>query len=341
MGTSRLLEVKDLRTSFLTHVGEVKAIRGLCLGLDKGEAVGIVGESGSGKSVTSLSIMGLLPYPGKVVGGEIRFKDKDLLTLSKTEMNRIRGNEIAMIFQDPMISLNPVFTIGNQIVEAIRQHTPLSKAEAKSRAVAMLKLVGIPSPEKRVRNYPHEFSGGMRQRAMIAMALSCEPELLIADEPTTALDVTIQSQILELLRELKAKVNTSIILITHDLGIVAELCSRAIVMYGGQIMEAGLIEEIFYDPKHPYTWGLLKSIPRLDLLGKKRLVPIKGSPPDLLNPPRGCPFCPRCPHAMKICLEREPEHYNLGKTHSAACWLLDQKAPPVKADTGVRERRLP
>lgn len=335
MKSEKLLEVKDLRTSFFTHVGEVKAIGGVSFELDKGEAIGIVGESGSGKSVTSLSIMRLLQYPGKVIAGEIIFKGQDLVKKSDKEMQSIRGNEIAMIFQDPMTSLNPVYTIGDQIMEAIRRHQGLSKAEAKNKAIEMLRLVGIPSPEKRVDNYPHEFSGGMRQRAMIAIALSCEPSLLIADEPTTALDVTIQAQILELMKDLKEKINTSIVLITHDLGVVADVCSRIIVMYGGLIMEEGRTEDIFYNPKHPYTMGLLKSIPRLDLGGKKRLVPIEGSPPDLLKPPKGCPFAARCPYAMRVCIEQRPEYTFVDEAHRAACWLLHEDAPQVEVETGV------
>ncbi len=339
MKNEKLLEVKNLRTSFFTHVGEVKAIGGVSFELDKGEAIGIVGESGSGKSVTSLSIMRLLQYPGKIVEGEVVFKGQDLVKKSDKEMQTIRGNEIAMIFQDPMTSLNPVYTIGDQIMEAIRRHQGLSKAEAKKKAIEMLRLVGIPSPEKRVDNYPHEFSGGMRQRAMIAIALSCEPGLLIADEPTTALDVTIQAQILELMKDLKEKINTSIMLITHDLGVVADVCSRIIVMYGGLIMEEGKTEDIFYNPKHPYTMGLLKSIPRLDLGGKKRLVPIEGSPPDLLKPPKGCPFAARCPYAMRVCIEQRPEYTFVSENHRAACWLLHEDAPHVEVETGVVRRR--
>ncbi|MDF2546727.1 MAG: transporter ATP-binding protein [Anaerosolibacter sp.] len=339
MKNEKILEVKGLRTSFFTHVGEIKAIRGVSFNLDKGEAIGIVGESGSGKSVTSLSVMGLLQYPGRVIDGEIHFKGQDLTKKSDKEMQSIRGNEIAMIFQDPMTSLNPVYTIGDQIMEAIRRHQGLNKHEAREKAIEMLKLVGIPSPEKRVDNYPHEFSGGMRQRAMIAMALSCEPSLLIADEPTTALDVTIQAQILELMKDLKDKINTSIILITHDLGVVADVCSRIVVMYGGLIMEEGSTDDIFYNPKHPYTWGLLKSIPRLDLNEKKRLVPIEGSPPDLLKPPKGCPFAARCPYAMKICMEQLPEYYQVDENHRSLCWLQDENAPRLEVDTGVQRGR--
>ncbi|QEK12968.1 ABC transporter ATP-binding protein [Crassaminicella thermophila] len=340
MKNDRVLEVKNLRTSFFTHVGEVKAIRGVSFHLDKGEAVGLVGESGSGKSVTSMSIMRLLQYPGKIVDGEITFKGKDIVNLSEKEMQSIRGNEMAMIFQDPMTSLNPVYTVGDQIMEAIRKHQGLNKKEARKKAIEMLKLVGIPSPQKRVDNYPHEFSGGMRQRAMIAMALSCEPNLLIADEPTTALDVTIQAQILELMKDLKEKINTSIILITHDLGVVADVCSRIIVMYGGLIMEEGTTEQIFYNPKHPYTMGLLKSIPRLDLGENQRLVPIEGTPPDLLKPPKGCPFAARCPYAMKVCQEMLPPYFETEENHRSMCWLLHKDAPQVDVDTGVKRGRV-
>ena len=334
--SEKMLEVKGMRTSFFTHVGEVKAIRGVDFYLDKGEAVGIVGESGSGKSVTSLSVMRLLQFPGKLTGGEVFFDGEDLAKKSDKEMQTIRGNEISMIFQDPMTSLNPVFTIGNQIMEAIIKHQKMSKDQARQKAIDMLKLVGIPSPEKRIDQYPHEFSGGMRQRAMIAMALSCEPKLPIADEPTTALDVTIQAQILELMKDLKDRLNTSIILITHDLGVVADVCTRIIVMYGGLIMEEGTTEEIFYKPQHPYTLGLMRSIPKMsDKENKERLIPIDGTPPDLLKPPAGCPFAPRCDHAMKICMTQMPEYTKSSDTHRAACWLLHPDAPKVDYTKGV------
>jgi oligopeptide transport system ATP-binding protein len=322
-----ILEVQNLQTSFFTHVGEVKAVGGVSFQVGVGEAIGIVGESGCGKSVTSLSIMRLLTYPGQIVGGSINFAGKDLVKATEKEMQRIRGNEISMIFQDPMTSLNPVFTIGNQIMEPLMRHQKLSRSEAKAKAIEMLRLVGIPSPEKRAAQYPHEFSGGMRQRVMIAMALSCQPKLLIADEPTTALDVTIQAQILELMKELKEKINTSIILITHDLGVVAEVCSRIIVMYAGIIVEQGTREHIFYNPRHPYTWGLLKSIPHIEAEKKERLIPIDGQPPDLLKPPAGCPFYPRCEHAMEICVEQRPPYTDLSPVHKAACWLLHYNAP--------------
>ncbi len=332
----KILEVKHMKTSFFTHLGEVQAVRGVSFSVDKGQAIGIVGESGSGKSITAMSIMQLLQYPGTIKEGQVMFKGEDLLKKSKNEMMAVRGNQIAMIFQDPMTSLNPVYTIGDQIMEAVIRHQGLSKKEAREKAIEMLRLVGIPSPDSRVDNYPHEFSGGMRQRAMIAIALSCQPDLLIADEPTTALDVTIQAQILELLKELKDKVNTAIILITHDLGVVADVCSRVIVMYGGLIMEEGSAEEIFYNPMHPYTMGLLKSIPRLDLGHKQRLVPIPGSPPDLIKPPLGCPFAARCPYTMRVCMENLPEYYESAPGHRAMCWVHHKDAPKVQLETGVR-----
>ncbi len=330
----KLIELKDVKTSFFTHLGEVQAVRGVSYSLNKGEALGIVGESGSGKSITSMSIMGLLQYPGIVKSGEIIFKGKDLLKKNKKEMRDVRGNEIAMVFQDPMTSLNPVYTVGDQIMEAIRKHQKVSKSEARKKAVEMLTLVGIPDPKKRIDAYPHEFSGGMRQRVMIAIALSCEPDLLIADEPSTALDVTIQAQILDLMKELKNKLNTSIILITHDLGVVADVCSRVLVMYGGLIMEEGKVEDIFYNPKHPYTVGLLKSIPKIE--NKERLVPIDGTPPDLLNPPKGCPFAARCEHAMNICMEEQPDFFECGEGHRSMCWLLHPDSPKVELKGGVR-----
>jgi len=334
--SDKILDVKNMKTSFYTHVGEVQAVRGVSFSLKKGEALGIVGESGSGKSVTSMSVMQLLQYPGRVKEGEILFKGDDILKKDKKEMMNIRGDEIAMIFQDPMTSLNPVYRIGDQIMEAIIRHQGLSKQEARQKAIDMLRTVGIPSPEERVDNYPHEFSGGMRQRAMIAIALSCEPDLLIADEPTTALDVTIQAQILELLKELRTEIDTSVILITHDLGVVADVCDRICVMYGGLIMEEGTAEEIFYEPMHPYTMGLLKSIPRMDEESEnQRLIPIPGSPPDMIKPPAGCPFAARCPYTMKICMERMPEYSVTETGHRAVCWINHKDAPEVQVDTGV------
>lgn len=334
--SKNILEVKDLKTSFYTHLGEVQAVRGVSFNVEKGQILGIVGESGSGKSVTSMSVMRLLQFPGKIKSGEIIFQGEDLAKKPEKEMLGIRGDKIAMIFQDPMTSLNPVYTIGNQIMEGLKLHRGLDKNEAKQEAIRMLDLVGIPAPEERVDNYPHEFSGGMRQRAMIAIALACEPDLLIADEPTTALDVTIQAQILELLRELKEKVETSIILITHDLGVVADLCSRVVVMYGGLVMEEGEIDDIFYQPRHPYTMGLLKSIPRLDIDADEKLVPIPGSPPDLLKPPTGCPFASRCPYTMKVCLDEFPEYTFEQNGHRSACWLNHPDAPKIEVSTGVR-----
>jgi len=335
--SDKILDVKNMKTSFYTHVGEVQAVRGVSFSLKKGEALGIVGESGSGKSVTSMSVMQLLQYPGRVKEGEIMFKGDDILKKSKKEMMNIRGDEIAMIFQDPMTSLNPVYKIGDQIMEAIIRHQGLSKQEARQKAIDMLRTVGIPSPEERVDNYPHEFSGGMRQRAMIAIALSCEPDLLIADEPTTALDVTIQAQILELLKELRSEIDTGVILITHDLGVVADVCDRICVMYGGLIMEEGTADEIFYEPMHPYTMGLLKSIPRMDEESEdQRLIPIPGSPPDMIKPPAGCPFAARCPYTMKICMEKMPEYSVTETGHRAVCWLNHKDAPETVVDTGVK-----
>lgn len=327
----KLLDVSDLKTSFFTHVGEVKAVGGISFHLNKGEAIGIVGESGSGKSITMMSVMKLLSDNGKIINGQILFEGKDIVNLPESEMQRIRGNEIGMIFQDPMTSLNPVFTVGEQLMEPLLKHKKMTKKEAYERALHMLDIVGIPSPESRMKQYPHEFSGGMRQRVMIAMALSCEPKLLIADEPTTALDVTIQAQILELMKELKEKINTSIILITHDLGVVADVCNRINVMYGGLIAETGTKEDIFYRPKHPYTWGLLKSIPNPKTLVKERLRPIDGQPPDLLKPPVGCPFAPRCEYAMNICMTKRPPLFEVGEEHKAACWLNHPEAPKVEA----------
>lgn len=325
-----LLQVNHLHTSFFTHLGEVKAIRDVSFQVEKGEIIGIVGESGSGKSVTSLSIMRLLQYPGKIVSGSILYDGEDLAKKSNSEMRKIRGNKIAMIFQDPMTSLNPLFTIGNQIIEVINEHQKLPKKEAREKAINMLKIVGIPSPEIRIDSYPHEFSGGMRQRAMIAMALACEPELLIADEPTTALDVTIQAQVLRLIKELNKRLNTATILITHDLGVVASTCSRILVMYGGQIMEEGTDEDIFYNPQHPYTMRLLKSIPIVSgKESKHRLIPIEGTPPDMLKPPTGCPFYPRCEFAMKICSTIAVPDFTSSSTHKTKCWLCHEDAPKI------------
>ena len=322
----KLLSVRNLKTSFFTHVGEVKAVRGISFDVNEGEVLGIVGESGSGKSVTSLSIMGLLQYPGRVVDGEILLNGEDILTYSKNQMRRVRGKEIAMIFQDPMTSLNPVYTIGNQIMEMILEHEKMSRREARERAIEMLKLVGIPAAEKRIDSYPHEFSGGMRQRVMIALALSCNPKLLIADEPTTALDVTIQAQILSLIKSLNKQFGMTTMLITHDLGVVATVCDKVAVMYGGLIMEYGTADEIFYHPRHPYTMGLLGSIPHVDGGEKRRLIPIDGTPPDLINPPKGCPFSTRCKYCMNVCTQEQPPYFEEDK-HRTMCWLLDGEAP--------------
>jgi oligopeptide transport system ATP-binding protein len=315
-----LLQVKDLYTSFFTSSGEVKAVNGVSFNLEEGKVLGIVGESGSGKSVTAYSILQILTHPGRIVSGSIKLKGQELVGSSKETMQNIRGNQISIIFQDPMTSLNPVFTIGNQLMEAILLHTNRNKEEAKDRAIEMLRLVGINEPEKRIDQYPHEFSGGMRQRVMIAMALACEPDILIADEPTTALDVTIQAQILDLMKELQKKLGMAIILITHDLGVVAEMCDDIIVMYAGQISERGTADDIFYNPKHEYTKGLLKSIPTVQNQ-KQRLKPIGGNPVDLLNMPDGCPFAPRCDNAMKICLSVNPVEIKLEGKHTSRCWM--------------------
>ena len=322
----KLLSVRNLKTSFFTHVGEVKAVRGISFDVNEGEVLGIVGESGSGKSVTSLSIMGLLQYPGRVVDGEILLNGEDILTYSKDQMRKVRGKEIAMIFQDPMTSLNPVYTIGNQVMEMILEHEKMTKREARARAIEMLKLVGIPAAEKRIDSYPHEFSGGMRQRVMIALALSCNPKLLIADEPTTALDVTIQAQILNLIKKLNRQFGMTTMLITHDLGVVATVCDKVAVMYGGLIMEYGTADEIFYHPRHPYTMGLLGSIPHVDGGEKRRLIPIDGTPPDLINPPKGCPFSTRCKYCMNVCTQEQPPYFAEDK-HRTMCWMLDVDAP--------------
>ncbi|SFB13517.1 ABC transporter ATP-binding protein [Clostridium frigidicarnis] len=332
----KLLEINNLYTSFYTHLGEVQAVRGVSIDVFKGEAIGIVGESGSGKSITMMSSMRLLADNGKIKDGTICFENSDLAKISEKEMESIRGNSMGMIFQDPMTSLNPVFTIGEQLIEPLIKHKKINKSEANKIAINMLKLVGIPSPEKRLSQYPHEFSGGMRQRAMIAMSLICNPKLIIADEPTTALDVTIQAQILELMKDLKSKFDMSIILITHDLGVVADLCDRIYVMYGGTIVESGNVEDIFYNARHPYTWGLLRSIPNPKDDVKEKLKPIEGTPPDLLKPPTGCPFAPRCEYAMKICVENPPEKFYTSDKHFSACWLNHSKAPKVEGFS-VRE----
>lgn len=334
----KLLEVKKLHTSFFTHLGEVQAVRGIDFVLYEGDILGIVGESGSGKSVTALSIIGLVDEPGKITEGEIFFEGLDLTKLSNLDLSEYRGNDISMIFQDPMTSINPVYSIGNQLIEVIRRHTDMNKEEAYNRAIELLKLVGIPDPEVRIKNFPHQFSGGMRQRAMIAMAISCNPKLLIADEPTTALDVTIQAQILQLIRDLKNKINTSVILITHDLGVIAEICNKVIVMYGGMIMEKADVFSLYENPQHPYTKGLLLSVPKNVRGKKKRLVPIEGSPPDLLSPPVGCPFSPRCQYAMEICIKQPAPLFKISETQEASCWLHHAEAPVVKGYVKAEEK---
>ena len=315
-----LLEVRDLHTSFFTDAGEVRAVNGISFDLDRGKVLGIVGESGSGKSVTAYSIMQILAGTGKIVSGSIKLDGKELVGCSEKEMKNVRGNKISIIFQDPMTSLNPTYTIGHQLMEAILLHTNRNKKEAWDRAVEMLRLVNVNEPEKRMRQYPFEFSGGMRQRVMIAMALACEPDILIADEPTTALDVTIQAQILELMKSLQEELGMAIIMITHDLGVVAQMCDEVIVMYAGSICEQGTADEIFYNPKHEYTKGLMRSIPTADTAGKK-LQPITGTPIDLLNMPSGCPFAPRCDRAMKICLKERCERMRINDYHLASCWM--------------------
>jgi oligopeptide transport system ATP-binding protein len=318
----KLLEVKNLRTQFFTQDGVVHAVNGISYSVDKGETVAIVGESGSGKSVGVMSLIRLIPQPpGKIVDGEVMFDGQDLLKLSEDELRDIRGNRIAMIFQDPMTSLNPVLTIGRQITEALELHMNMNKEQARKRAVQLLEMVGIPGAAARLDDYPHQFSGGMRQRVMIAMGLSCDPQLLIADEPTTALDVTIQAQIVDLTRRLQDELGMAIIWITHDLGVVAGMAQRVIVMYAGFIVEESAVDDIYAQPRHPYTLGLLRSIPRLDLGRQKRLVPIDGLPPDLLEPPTHCPFAPRCQFAVDKCWQENPPLVEVGLHHKAACWV--------------------
>ena len=320
-----LLEITNLYTSFFTPAGEVRAVRDVSLSLRRGEVLGIVGESGSGKSVTMLSILRLLGTSGRVVGGNIRFDGMELAEADDETVAHLRGNRIGMIFQDPMTSLNPVLSVGYQLMEPLIRHRGMTKTQARERAIEMLRHVGICPAEKRIDQYPHQFSGGQRQRIMIAMAMTCDPALLIADEPTTALDVTIQAQILELMKALQARTGTSIILITHDLGVIAGMADRVVVMYGGRIVERGTRKDIFYAPGHPYTKGLLHSVPNPDTLVRERLVPIEGQPPDLLNPPPGCPFAARCPETMRVCMELPPEPTSLSEGHVATCWLHDRR----------------
>ena len=328
----KILEVKNLSVSFNTYAGEVKALRDVSFSVDRGETLAIVGESGSGKSVTVQSIIRLIPMPpGEIKGGEILFENEDLIKVSDERMRELRGGRIGMIFQDPMTSLNPTIKVGKQIMEGILIHKKVSKDEAKKRAIEMLEKVGIPKPEERFNQYPHEFSGGMRQRAVIAIALSCEPDLLICDEPTTALDVTIQAQILELINDLKKELNIAVVLITHDLGVVAETADRVVVMYAGEKLEEAPVEELFKNPKHPYTLGLLKSLPRLDMGSNEKLSSIPGTPPDLLKPPVGDPLAPRSEYAMKIDYERKPPMIDLGNGHFVKSWLYVEGAPKVKS----------
>lgn len=320
-----LLEVKNLQTSFFTDAGEVKAVNDVSFSLDRGKVLGIVGESGSGKSVTAYSIMQILAGTGKIIGGSVKLDGQELVGAGEKVMKNVRGNKISIIFQDPMTSLNPTYTIGRQLMEAIMLHTNRNKKQAYDRAVEMLRLVNINEPEKRMKQYPFEHSGGMRQRVMIAMALACEPDILIADEPTTALDVTIQAQILELMGSLQKELGMAIIMITHDLGVVAQMCDEVVVMYAGSICEQGTADEIFYNPRHEYTKGLMRSIPTSDTAGKK-LQPITGTPIDLLNMPKGCPFAPRCDNAMKICINHRAERMVINKDHAATCWMNVKQA---------------
>jgi oligopeptide transport system ATP-binding protein len=325
MDTDTILRIDDLRTSFFTPVGEVKAVDGVSFSLKKGTVLGIVGESGSGKSVTMLSILRLLGTSGRVTGGNILFDGTELTKASEKEMSNLRGKRISMIFQDPMTSLNPVLSIGYQLEEPLARHRIGLRAERRARSIEMLRKVGIEPAEKRFTQYPHQFSGGQRQRVMIAMALSCRPDLLIADEPTTALDVTVQAQILELMKDLQGQFGTSIILITHDLGVIAGIADRVVVMYGGHIAEEGARRDIFYNPGHPYTRGLLRSVPHPEKLTKERLIPIDGQPPDLLNPPKGCAYAARCPETMKICMDYPPPMTEMSEGHRSACWLLERR----------------
>ena len=326
MSADALLQVRDLRMHFTTRDGVVKAVDGISYDLERGQTLGVVGESGSGKSVHALTMMQLVPMPpGRIVGGDVRFKGASLISMSEADIRRIRGNEIAMIFQDPMTSLNPVYRVGRQLAEPLMVHKGMAKADAWARAVELLRLVGIPHPESRVRDYPHQFSGGMRQRVMIAMALACDPDILIADEPTTALDVTIQAQIIELMQALQKRTGSAIIMITHDLGVVADVADKVLVMYAGRAVEFGTCDEVFYDPRHPYTWGLMDSLPRHNMTQKSELCPIKGQPPSLIDLPAGCPFNPRCPFAETVCREKEPTPFEVSPGHTVSCHLAQRE----------------
>lgn len=334
----KLLDVKNLHVSFDTYGGEVQAVRGVNFDLNKGETLAIVGESGSGKSVTTKALMQLIPKPpGRIKEGQILFEDRDLAQMSEKQMQKIRGKEISMIFQDPMTSLNPTMKVGNQIMEGLVKHQKMSKSQARKRVIELLELVGIPDAESRIKQYPHQFSGGMRQRVVVAIALACNPKLLIADEPTTALDVTIQAQILELMKDIQKKTDSATIFITHDLGVVANVADRVAVMYAGRIVEIGTVDDIFYNPQHPYTWGLLGSMPSLDSADEE-LYAIPGSPPDLLDPPKGDAFAPRNDYAMQIDLEQEPPMFKVSDTHYAATWLLHENAPKVEPPEAIKSR---
>ncbi|GFI42573.1 oligopeptide transport ATP-binding protein OppD [Lachnospiraceae bacterium] len=340
MEKEKILEVDNLNVSFNTYAGEVKAVRGVSFELSKGETLAFVGESGCGKTVTAKSILRLLKPPFAVIKPESKIvcNGKDVLKMSEKELCEFRGDEVGMIFQDPMTSLNPTMTVGKQIMESLMIHKKLNKNQAREEAVNMLKMVNIPSPEKRIDNYPHEMSGGMRQRVMIAIALACNPNVLIADEPTTALDVTIQAQIMDLMMELKTKMNTAIILVTHDLGVVANFADRIQVMYAGEVVERGTTKEIFNESRHPYTWALLRSVPRLGSESKKELYALGGTPPDLLLPLNHCPFADRCEYCMPICKERKPQETVLSGTHKVSCWLMHEKAPKVESFYDRREK---